>query len=162
MTSDRFAPGVAREALIEAASTADVVTLAIAGFAVIVSIVGTVLSNQRAMSSDRIARGAVAVSRDALSVSREALDDAREAKVQALWSDAIEAVHRVIIDPTMEPVQDRLTNLRVRVIALVMVFRAGRDSIGGLRSSTRSALRLAARSWNAPVPTSAWTTASTG
>lgn len=86
-------------------STFDVLGLVVAGLALVVSIVGTALSNRRAKASEEVAR--------------EALHDARDAKRQALWSEAIEAVHRVIIDPTAEPVGDRMQTMRIRIVALV-------------------------------------------
>lgn len=74
----------------------DVIALVLSGLALVVSIVATVLSNRRA---------------------HEAIEEARSAKTQALWPDAIEAVHRVIVDPTTEPLTDRLQTLRVSEIA---------------------------------------------
>lgn len=80
--------------------------LAVAILALVVAIVGTSLSNKRAKESRDIAR--------------EALDDVQAARTEALWSSAVEAVMRVIgLDPTAEPVQEPLRNLRVHLVALV-------------------------------------------
>ena len=80
--------------------------LAVAILALVVAIVGTSLSNKRAKESRDIAR--------------EALDDVQTARTEALWSSAVEAVMRVIgLDPTAEPVQEPLRNLRVHLVALV-------------------------------------------
>lgn len=69
-----------------------VVSLAVAGM-------GTVLANKRA---------------------KEALAESRKAAASALWSGVQEAVQRMIgFDPTVEPIGERLANLRIAMIALV-------------------------------------------
>jgi hypothetical protein len=52
-------------------------------------------------------------------IAQQALDEGRAASARALWSDAIEAVHRALIDLTSEPIGDRLQTLRIRLIALM-------------------------------------------
>lgn len=77
----------------------DFVALVLSGLALVVAVVGTVLSNRR---------------------SSEALEESRKAAAAALWSAVQEAVQRLIgFDPTSEPVDDRLANLRISMIALV-------------------------------------------
>ena len=77
----------------------DVVALVVSGLSLVVAAIGTVLSNRR---------------------SREALTESRKAATAALWSDAEEAVQRLIgFDPASEPIGDRLANLRIAMIALV-------------------------------------------
>ena len=50
----------------------------------------------------------------------EALEEARRAAASALWSDLQDAVQRFIgFDPTMEPIGERLADLRIAGIALV-------------------------------------------
>ena len=50
----------------------------------------------------------------------EALEEARKAVASALWSDLQDAVQRFIgFDPTMEPIGERLANLRIAGIALI-------------------------------------------
>ena len=71
----------------------------LSGLSLVVAVVGTVLANKR---------------------SSEALEESRKATASALWSDIQQAVQRFIgFDPTMEPVGDRLMNLRIAGIALV-------------------------------------------
>jgi hypothetical protein len=77
----------------------DVVALVISGLALVVSLVGTVLSNRR---------------------SSEALEESRRATATALWAAVQEAVQRLVgFDPTSEPIGDRLANLRISMLALV-------------------------------------------
>lgn len=83
----------------------EVAAFALSGLAVVISALGVLLNDRRARASGRIAQ--------------EALDESRRAATNALWSDAIEAAHRVLIDPTTEPVGDKLATLRVRLTALV-------------------------------------------
>lgn len=83
----------------------DVLAIVMSGLALLVSAIGTYLADRRARASERLAQRAV--------------DDGREAAANALWSDAIEAVHRVLIDPTTEPIGDRLRTLRIRLTSLV-------------------------------------------
>jgi len=83
----------------------DVLAIVMSGLALLISGGGTYLADRRARASGRLAQ--------------RALDDGREASTRALWSDAIEAVHRVLIDPTAEPIGDRLQTLRIRLTFLV-------------------------------------------
>jgi hypothetical protein len=77
----------------------EVVALVISGLSLLVSLVGTVLSNRR---------------------SSQALEESRKATAAALWAEVQEAVQRLIgFDPTSEPIGDRLANLRIAMIALV-------------------------------------------
>jgi hypothetical protein len=63
-----------------------VISISIATFALVVSGVGTFLSNRRAKESERLAN--------------EALNDARAARTDALWSNYLESVHDVMaVDP---------------------------------------------------------------
>ena len=48
----------------------------------------------------------------------EALEEARSAKTQALWSNAIEAVNRVMVDPTTQTLTEPLQTLRITLTAL--------------------------------------------
>lgn len=75
---------------------------------VLVAVVGTVLSNRRANESQRVAE--------------EALDDTRQARLDAVWSAAIEAVGRIYgLDPTRNDMQKPLQDLRVAETALADV-----------------------------------------
>jgi len=75
-----------------------VAALVVSGLATVVAAIGTLMANRRA--------------NEALSVSREAV-------TMALWSAVQEAVQHLIgFDPTIEPVGDRLTNLRITMIDL--------------------------------------------
>lgn len=76
-----------------------VLALGLSGVSLIVSIVGTALSNKR---------------------SSEALKEARTATETALWSGMQDAVQRLVgFDPTVEPVGERLANFRIAGISLV-------------------------------------------
>lgn len=76
-----------------------VAALLMSGLSIICTIVGTWLANKRAL---------------------EALRESRSAAAGALWADAQAAVQRLIgFDPTVEPVGDRLADLRIALIALV-------------------------------------------
>ena len=71
----------------------------LSGVSLVVAIAGTALSNKR---------------------SSEALEESRKAAASALWSGVQRAVQRFIgFDPSMEPIGDRLTDLRIATIALV-------------------------------------------
>jgi hypothetical protein len=77
----------------------DVVAVVISGLSLVVAAVGTLLSNRRSLA---------------------ALEESQKAASTALWSAVQEAVQRLIgFDPTAEPVGDRLTNLRIAMIALI-------------------------------------------
>lgn len=77
----------------------DVIAIVVSVLSLAVAGVGTVLANRRA---------------------NEALAESRKAAASALWSGAQEAVQRMIgFDPTLEPVGERLANLRIAMIALV-------------------------------------------
>ncbi|KIQ02453.1 hypothetical protein [Curtobacterium flaccumfaciens] len=77
----------------------DVVALVISVLSLLVTLIGTYLTNKR--------------SKDALAASERAASDAR-------WSAVQEAVQRLIgFDPSAEPIQDRLANLRIAMIVLV-------------------------------------------
>lgn len=77
----------------------DVLSLILAALSLIVSVVGTTLANKR--------------SNEALNASEKAATDAR-------WFALQEAVQRLIgFDPAAEPINDRLVNLRIAMIALV-------------------------------------------
>lgn len=77
----------------------EAIALVLSGISLVVSTVGTVLSNRR---------------------SSEALAESRKAATVALWSGAQEVVQRLIgFDPASEPVGERLANFRVAMIALV-------------------------------------------
>ncbi|MBP3977011.1 hypothetical protein KAF39_05075 [Microbacterium sp. BLY] len=77
----------------------DVIALIVAGLSLCVSFVGTILSNRR--------------SKDALALAQRAAIDAR-------WSALQEAVQRLIgFDPTADPIEERLINLRIAMVALV-------------------------------------------
>lgn len=65
------------------------------------------------------AEQAVASAEEANRIALSAREDARRAEVRGLWSDTIEAVHRLLIDPTKEPLGDKLVTLRVRIIFLM-------------------------------------------
>ncbi|MCR2792778.1 hypothetical protein NQ156_06840 [Microbacterium sp. zg.Y625] len=76
----------------------DIAALIISGLAAVIAGLGTLLSNKR---------------------SKEALQQSRKAVTTSLWSAAQEAVQRLIgFDPTMEPVGERLANLRIATIDL--------------------------------------------
>lgn len=78
----------------------------IAGAALLVSLVGTWLSNKRALASQRLAR--------------EALSDAQSARGQALWAQALEAAQRMVgLDPTTTDAREPFVRLRVSLTALV-------------------------------------------
>ncbi len=71
----------------------------LSGLSLVVALVGTALSNRR---------------------SSEALQESRKAAESALWSGIQEAVQRLIgFDPSREPIEERLANLRIAAIALV-------------------------------------------
>lgn len=77
----------------------DLAALIISGLALLVALGGTYLSNKR---------------------SKEALDESRRAVLDSHWSELQEAVQRLIgFDPIAEPIQDRLTNLRIAMLSLV-------------------------------------------
>lgn len=77
----------------------DVIALIVAGLSLVVSFAGTILANRR--------------SKDALALAQRAAVDAR-------WSAMQEAVQRLIgFDPAAEPVEERLINLRIAMVALV-------------------------------------------
>lgn len=77
----------------------DVVALVVSVLSLAIAGAGTVLANRRA---------------------NEAIAESRKAAASALWSGIQEAVQRMIgFDPTMEPVGERLQNLRIASIALV-------------------------------------------
>lgn len=77
----------------------DILAIVISAFSLVVAGAGTALANKRA---------------------NEAIAESRKAAASALWSGIQEAVQRFIgFDPTMEPVGDRLANLRIAAIALV-------------------------------------------
>lgn len=77
----------------------DVVALVISGLSLLVAGLGTWWANARA---------------------KEALEESRRAAADACWSKLQEAVQRLIgFDPTAEPVNDRLTNLRIAMMELV-------------------------------------------
>jgi hypothetical protein len=77
----------------------EIAAVILSGLSLVVAIVGTALSNKR---------------------SSEALNEARKAAASALWSGVQQAVQRFIgFDPSMEPVGDRLSDLRIATIALV-------------------------------------------
>lgn len=76
-----------------------IAALVISALSVVWAIVGTWLSNKRAV---------------------EALRESRNAAAAALWADAHAAVQRLIgFDPATEPLGDRLANLRIGLISLV-------------------------------------------
>lgn len=77
----------------------EIAAVILSGLSLVVAIVGTALSNNR---------------------SSEALNESRKAVASALWSGVQQAVQRFIgFDPSMEPVGDRLSDLRIATIALV-------------------------------------------
>lgn len=77
----------------------DLASLIFSGLSIIVALVGTVLSNNRA---------------------RDALQEARNAATGTLWAEAQTAVQRLVgFDPATEPVGERLVNLRIALVALV-------------------------------------------
>lgn len=77
----------------------DLTALIISGLALAVAIGGTYLSNKR---------------------SKEALAESKNARLDAHWSALQVAVQRLIgFDPVAEPIQDRLTNLRIAMLSLV-------------------------------------------
>jgi len=77
----------------------DVLALVMSALSLLVAFAGTYLANKR--------------SREALALSRRAAVDAR-------WSALQEAAQRLIgFDPAAEPVGERLSNLRIAMIALV-------------------------------------------
>lgn len=76
----------------------DIAALVISGFAAVIAGIGTILANRR---------------------SSEALRESRKAVSTALWSALQEAVQRLVgFDPSVEPVGERLTNLRIAMIDL--------------------------------------------
>lgn len=76
----------------------DIAALIISGLAAIIAAIGTILANRRA---------------------NDALTESRKAVSTALWSDVQEAVQRLLgFDPSTEPVDERLANLRIAMIAL--------------------------------------------
>jgi len=78
----------------------------LAALALLVSIVGTIQANRRALASERLAV--------------EARDEARAARTDALWSALVESIHGVVsLDPTTERVKDQWQRLRVTAVALV-------------------------------------------
>ncbi len=82
-----------------------VAALVLSIISVLVTVVGTVQSNRRAKESQRVAQ--------------EALDDARQARLDAVWSAAIESVGRIYgLDPTRSEMQVPLQDLRVAQTAL--------------------------------------------
>lgn len=77
----------------------DIAALIISGLSLVVAGIGTYWSNRR---------------------SKEALAESRRAAADAHWSALQEAVQRLIgFDPSAEPIRDRLTNLRIAMLALV-------------------------------------------
>src|SRR5690554_6296145 len=77
----------------------DIAALIISGLSLVVAGIGTYWSNKR---------------------SKEALAESRRAAADARWSALQEAVQRLIgFDPSAEPIRDRLTNLRIAMLALV-------------------------------------------
>lgn len=77
----------------------DILALVISALSLAVAGVGTYQANRRA---------------------KEALDESRSAAADARWSAAQEAVQHLIgFDPTAEPVDKRLVNLRIALIGLV-------------------------------------------
>lgn len=73
--------------------------LALSGLSLLVAVLGTVLSNRR---------------------SSDALAESRKAASAALWSGVQEAIQRLLgFDPTMEPIGERLANLRIASIDLI-------------------------------------------
>jgi hypothetical protein len=76
----------------------DVAALVISIIAALIAGIGTVLANRR---------------------SKEALQESRKAVTTALWSALQEAVQRLVgFDPSIEPVGERLANLRIAGIEL--------------------------------------------
>jgi hypothetical protein len=76
-----------------------IVAIILSGLSLVVTVVGTALSNRR---------------------SSEALKESRKAADSALWSGMQEAVQRLIgFDPASEPIGERLANLRIAGIALI-------------------------------------------
>ena len=77
----------------------DAIAVVLSGLSLLVAVVGTSLANKR---------------------SSEALSESRKASAAALWSGVQEAVQRLIgFDPIVEPLGDRLANLRIAMIALI-------------------------------------------
>lgn len=77
----------------------EVIAVVLSGLSLVVAVGGTVLSNRR---------------------SSEALAESRKAAAAANWSDAQEAIQRLIgFDPASEPLGERLANLRIALIDLV-------------------------------------------
>lgn len=77
----------------------EVIALVVAGLSLVGTVVGTYLSDRR---------------------SRQALRQSNRAAESALWSDAQAAVQRLIgFDPSVEPLGERLQNLRIAFIELV-------------------------------------------
>lgn len=77
----------------------EIAAIAMSGLSLLVAVVGTVLSNRR---------------------SSEALAQSRKASAAALWSGVQEAVQRLVgFDPTIEPIGERLANLRIACISLI-------------------------------------------
>jgi hypothetical protein len=115
-------------------TTNEVLTLVIAGLAVMVAVVGVILTNRRSKANEEMAREALQDARlgrqevDFRSsaserTAREALNDARLARQEAvelaLWTSTLEAVNRLAgFDPAREPVGSRLQDLRVRLMLL--------------------------------------------
>jgi hypothetical protein len=77
---------------------ADVSALVVSIVAALIAGAGTVLANRR---------------------SKEALRESRKAVTATLWSALQDAIQRLVgFDPTLEPVGERLANLRIAAIAL--------------------------------------------
>lgn len=84
----------------------DIAALILSLIAVGVSIAGIAFQDRR--------------SAQATALAREALDESKEATSVAHWSAAQEAVQHLIgFDPNQQPVDERLVNLRVALVALV-------------------------------------------
>lgn len=85
--------------------TVEGASLAIAGLALVVSVVGTALSDRRARASERLAM--------------EAKGEALAMRTDALWAAYIESIHGVLsLDPLAEPVRDAWQRMRVTATAL--------------------------------------------
>ena len=76
----------------------DIAALIISGLAAVIAAIGAILTNRR---------------------SNDALAESRKAVTTALWSAVQEAVQRLVgFDPSIEPVGERLADLRIAMIAL--------------------------------------------
>lgn len=88
----------------------DVLALVFSALSLGVALIGTYLANKRA-------KEAVAASERS---AQEAIAAAERSTIDSLWSAAQEPVQRLIgFDPSAAPVNDRLENLRIAMIALV-------------------------------------------